>query len=120
MEYSDTMKMLKSKPVYLGETCVKQKDTPFNGYFPADWALKFVYFYGGVDGDHHKTWVLDQVARILNGTPVIMSIAKWDDGQEEYRFETGKPSQKYFDWVTELRDGEDGPETYSYDVGIAP
>ena len=58
-------------------------------------ALELIGQYGGVDGSHHKDWVLDQVARILAG-------------------------EGYEDWIKVLRDGEDGPETYGYNEGIAP
>lgn len=50
---------------------------------------------GGIDGAHHKAWVIDQMVRHLTG-----------DG--------------YAAWVAAARDGEDGPETYSWDEGIAP
>jgi hypothetical protein len=40
-------------------------------------------------------WVLDQVVRILTG----------DD---------------YEQWVTDAKDGEDGPNTYDWDEGIPP
>lgn len=60
-----------------------------------DKALDVIQRYGGIDGDHHKTWVIDQVVRALTG-----------DGYEQ--------------WVIEQRDGEDGPETYAWDVGIPP
>lgn len=50
---------------------------------------------GQEDGQHHLRWVIDQAVRILAG-----------DGYEA--------------WVTEYRDGEDGPETYAWDEGIAP
>lgn len=51
--------------------------------------------YGGIDGDHHKAWVIDQMVRKLAG--------------------------EYYDKViTDAKSGEDGPETYSWDVGIAP
>jgi hypothetical protein len=58
-------------------------------------ALDLIERYGGIDGEHHKTWVIDQVARALTG--------------EDYR-----------KWVTEMKAGEDGPETYSWDEGIPP
>lgn len=58
-------------------------------------ALKIVLEYGGIDGDHHKTWVIDQVVRTLTG-----------------------PS--YNQWVLDACDGEDGPDTYTWDLGIAP
>jgi hypothetical protein len=92
---------------------------------PVEWGLHYVTAYGGVDGEHHKAWVLDQVFRILTGTPVITTVAKWgaDITQIEYeeiRFSTGEPSEEYFRLVAEAKDGEDGPETYSWEEGIPP
>lgn len=55
----------------------------------------------------------------MKGTPIIIKIAKWDNGLEEYRINTGEPSQEYLDWVVEMCDGEDG-NTYDYNEGIAP
>jgi hypothetical protein len=109
-------------PKYLGEFSVKTGERtglPPTSDRPA-WALVFVERYGGFDGSHHKQWVLDQVARILLGTPVELCVAKWDDGKKEYRFTTGAPSQSYLEWVVEMRAGEDGPNTYTWDEGIAP
>jgi len=60
-----------------------------------DKALEIANRYGGIDGSHHKAWVIDQMVRALTATV-------------------------YNDWVAEHRDGEDGPCTYSWDVGIAP
>lgn len=68
--------------------CTKEK-------IAIDEALSLIFQYGGIDGSHHKAWVLDQVVRALTG-----------DGYEA--------------WVANARDGEDGPETYDYDEGIAP
>lgn len=51
--------------------------------------------YGSIDGAHHKAWVIDQMVRALTG-------------------------DMYEKTVTEARDGEDGPETYDWDCGIAP
>jgi hypothetical protein len=58
-------------------------------------ALELILQFGGTDGGHHKTWVIDQVVRILTG-----------DGYEQ--------------WVKDAFDGEDGPDTYGWDVGIPP
>lgn len=58
-------------------------------------ALKVIERFGGIDGGHHKTWVIDQVIRCLTG-----------DGYDSY--------------VSYLRDGEDGPNTYEHSEGIAP
>lgn len=109
---------------YLGETEVAAADTPYENFTPIDWALEYIGCYGQIDGGHHKTWVLDQAARILKGTPVLIRLAKWADGHEEYRYNLQKPpSQEYLDWVEEQK-GEYDTETdtyeYHYDEGCAP
>jgi len=58
-------------------------------------ALELAVRYGGVDGGHHKAWVIDQMVRALAGT-------------------------KYERLVAEAKAGEDGPETHDWDEGIAP
>jgi hypothetical protein len=87
---------------------------------PQQWALDWIARCGGHDGEHHKDWVLDQVARILHGTPVIVEEARWDNGHTELRYSTGEPTKAYYEWVKEIKSGEDGPETYDYSTGIAP
>lgn len=57
-------------------------------------ALCIIARYGGIDGSHHKQWVLDQVVRQLT-----------DD---------------YHGWITAYEAGEDGPLIYEWDVGIPP
>jgi hypothetical protein len=61
----------------------------------AEKALDLIHSYGGIDGGHHKQWVLDQVVRALAG-------------------------DAYAQWVADYQAGEDGPETYEWDEGIAP
>ncbi len=58
-------------------------------------ALDLASRYGGIDGDHHKMWVIDQMVRALTG-------------------------DQYAEWVRDQEDGEDGPETYEWNEGIAP
>ena len=58
-------------------------------------ALDLITDFAQIDGSHHKTWVIDQVARILTG-----------DGYDKF--------------VNSYCDGEDGPNTYSWDEGSAP
>jgi hypothetical protein len=58
-------------------------------------ALELALRYGQIDGAHHKTWVIDQMCRAL-----------LDD--------------KYAAWVREAKAGDDGPETFDWDEGIAP
>lgn len=58
-------------------------------------AIDIAVKYGGIDGARHKDWVIDQMVRILAG----------DD---------------YDRIVAEAKAGEDGPDTYAWEEGIAP
>lgn len=58
-------------------------------------ALETALRFGGIDGDHHKAWVIDQMCRALLG-------------------------ERYEQWTRDACDGEDGPETYTWDEGIPP
>jgi len=109
---------------YLGEVILEQSKTPFADYTANDWAMYFISGDGQTDGSHHKAWVLDQVARILKGTPVVIKLAAWDDGETNWRISTVEPpSQEYLDWVQEMRgeyDADEDDYAYNYDEGIAP
>lgn len=58
-------------------------------------AIELAVQYGGIDGDHHKAWVIDQMVRILAG-------------------------DQYDAIVAAAKNGEDGPDTWGWEVGIAP
>lgn len=58
-------------------------------------AIMLAVQYGGIDGDHHKAWIIDQMVRIL-------------------------ADENYDQIVRDACGGEDGPETYEWDCGIAP
>lgn len=58
-------------------------------------ALRIAMRYGGIDGEHHKAWVIDQMVRALAG-------------------------DKYDSFVDVAKAGEDGPDTYAWETGIAP
>lgn len=58
-------------------------------------ALEVANDYSQIDGDHHKTWVIDQMVRALAGPD-------------------------YAKFVSDHCDGEDGPDTYSWDEGTPP
>lgn len=58
-------------------------------------AVDLAVAYGGIDGSHHKDWVIDQMVRVLSG-------------------------DEYDDVVRNACNGEDGPNTYEWDIGIAP
>jgi len=107
---------------YLGEFPLDLAESPFKDHGPADWAMYFVRRYGQIEGGHHKAWVLDQVARILKGTPVVVKEARWTGGQKEHRVVTGDPSAEYLAWVEEMKGETDdaGDREYDYDPGIAP
>lgn len=104
---------------YLGEFTIQSDGTPFVKFTSADWALHFIERYGGIDGEHHKQWLIDQVARILNGAPVNVVEARWAGGHAEYRIRVGT-CDKYTAWVMAMKDGEDGSQTYTWEEGDAP
>lgn len=58
-------------------------------------ALDIAVRYGQFDGSHHKAWAIDQIVRVL----------------------TGKGYKKF---IRDACEGEDGPDTYLWDKGIAP
>ena len=65
-------------------------------------AIDVIVKYGGTDGAHHKDWVLDQAVRTLTGCTEEVT------------------SEAYQAVVAKACDGEDGPGTYEWEVGIAP
>lgn len=109
---------------YLGEfTLTTLEDTPFEDFDQGDWALEFISLHGQTDGSHHKAWALDQVARILLGTPVKVEVASWSNGFQEFRVSTGEPSEEYLCWVEEQKGAVDpihGGTEHDWDVGVAP
>ena len=81
-------------------------------------ALDYAIKYGGIDGAHHKDWVIDQMVRALTGCPV--EIVETSRAGEPFSYERQGESDEYAKLVTDACDGEDGPETYGWDEGIAP
>ena len=58
-------------------------------------AIDLILDYGGIDGAHHKQWIIDQVLRLLAGV-------------------------EYEDIIFNWQLGDDGEDTYEWDRGIAP
>ncbi|MDR5020216.1 hypothetical protein RF657_17750 [Yersinia rochesterensis] len=58
-------------------------------------AIELACRYGGTDEIHHLQWVLDQMVRELAG-------------------------ERYVQIVVDATAGENGPNTYKWEVGIAP
>jgi hypothetical protein len=115
-EYSEPEKEKPSN--YLGETPVDVKDSPYKDWNSTRLAMYYIESYGQIDGAHHKTWVLDQVAKALKGGQITdLRKAEWTDHPPEWRFSVSE-TPEYLAWVEEMK-GEDGDE-YDYDHGIAP
>jgi len=90
---------------YLGEIIINIKDSKFAHYKIADWAKFWIENYSQIDGDHHKARILDQTLQILHKTPVIITLAKWKNGHEEYRFSLGKKSKSYLNFLKLYEEG---------------
>jgi len=119
---------------YLGDIDVTDnKDlNPCFDHTPTDWTLYFIQCYGSYSGSQHKDWVLDQIARVLKGCKVQVKLAQWGDlilngensekiiRHEELRISVVSESDEYLKFVADCKDGEDGPETFEYNIGIAP
>lgn len=105
---------------YIGEFPIDEAIHPvYSKFTPADWAMVFIGKYSSIDGDHHKAWCFDQVARILKGTRVIVLQARWDGNKLEDRFVVANPpSEAYTEWVKQMTTGVNSE--YDWDVGIAP
>lgn len=101
--------------MYLGETLVDWKtiDT-FKDFTKDDWVMYYIEQYGSIDGDHHSKWLIDQIARIVKGSSVTVKIAKWSDGQYEYRVHVDEGCEQYDAWRKSICDEDD------YDEGIPP
>lgn len=82
-------------------------------------ALEIAVGYGSIDGAHHKDWVIDQMVRALTGCPMVEGTGT-DCHGKPYTYQTQGESEEYLKLVAEACDGEDGPETYEWDCGIAP
>ena len=82
-------------------------------------ALKFAFEYGAVDGGHHKMWVIDQMVRALTDCSMEKRTAV-DCTGKSYEYEAQGESEEYKQFVANHSIGEDGPNTYDWDEGIAP
>lgn len=104
---------------YLGDFPIDVPTSPFADFTSADWAMYFVERFGQGEAAEHKAWVLDQVARILKGTPVCVVEARWDNGETEFRVSTvDDPSEDYKAWVDGMRQYDvHGEPQYEYSFG---
>lgn len=82
-------------------------------------ALNVAFVYGGYDSAHHKAWVIDQMVRCLTASPHEDLMLRDSRGYAYQARVIGK-SAEYEKFVADHNAGEDGPDTYSWDVGIPP
>lgn len=82
-------------------------------------ALEVAMAYGQTDGGHHKAWVIDQMVRCLTACPTVRGTAVDANGRE-YTYDTLGESEQYREFIAEHNAGEDGPDTYTWDEGVAP
>lgn len=82
-------------------------------------ALEIAAECGGIDGGHHKMWVIDQMVRALTGCPMEEK-THVDYRDVPYSYEAMGESEEYRRFVAEYEAGEDGPDTYEWDEGAAP
>ena len=77
-------------------------------------ALEYADSYGGIDGGHHKMWVIDQMVRALTDCPMIDDHA-YDYKQRLYSFKRQGESKTYKKFVQDRKDSG-----HDWDEGIAP
>lgn len=82
-------------------------------------AIEVAVRYGGIDGEHHKAWVIDQMVRHLTGCPTLTKTLN-DCRGNPFECKYLGESEEYKELVRNACDGEDGPDTYEWDDGIAP
>ncbi len=83
---------------YLGEKTLDIHKTKYAMYSKEDWTLLWIEMYSGIDGANHKDWIIDQLARILKGTKVIVKEAEWSNGHKEERLSLDEPPKEYWEW----------------------
>jgi hypothetical protein len=66
-------------------------------------ALFIAKGHGQIQGTQRRLWVIDQMVRALTGC---------EEGEPE--------TEEYRRFIAEHNQGEDGPETYEWNTGIAP
>lgn len=74
---------------------------------------------GSFDGAHHKMYAIDQIVRALCGVPEIEETAR-DAHGKEYTYTTQGTNLEYQAWIKNFCEGDEGPNTYEWDEGIAP
>lgn len=74
-------------------------------------ALEIALRYAGNDGAHHKDWVIDQMVRALLGG---------QSKSNQHGSFSMERTPAYERFIMEFNAGANGPNTYSWNEGIAP
>lgn len=82
-------------------------------------AMEIAMASGGNDESHHQAWAMDQMVRALTGCPVVFKRNTSIIPKPIVVAALGE-SEEYLKFIKEHNAGDDGPDTYSWDVGIAP
>lgn len=82
-------------------------------------ALAIAQTHGSTDGAHSKMWVIDQMVRALTGCPMETHSAV-DYQEQPYTYTAQGESDEYRAWAQATCAGEHGPDTYTWDTGMAP
>lgn len=93
-DFEDTEKIYKALEIILSERNQDKKRIQ-ELEEEREKVLDLIFEYGQIDGDHHKTWVIDQIVRMLT-------------------------KDKYNEWVKNYVYDEETGDVYSWDKGIAP
>jgi hypothetical protein len=81
-------------------------------------AIDYAVRYGGIDGDHHKAWVIDQMVRALTGCPEVQRTARSHGVAYDYLCQG--ESEEYLELVRSACASDDPDEEAEWDVGIPP
>ena len=82
-------------------------------------AINMAVSYGGIDGGHHKAWVIDQMVRLLTDCE-YETVEAEDYKGNKYTYDKLNEGKKYKKLVADACNGEDGPDTYEWDIGCPP
>jgi hypothetical protein len=74
---------------------------------------------GNTDASQHKAYVFDQMVRAITGCYEVHTISI-DARGRPYEYTANQGTEDYRQFVAVARHGEDGPETYEWDIGVAP
>lgn len=82
-------------------------------------ALDMASEHGGFPGEHHKSWLIDQMVRVLTGC-VAREEERTDKYGNKYWVEILENSDDYNEFVRDFCSGDNGPNTYEWNTGTAP